>query len=697
MNVFTHLLFFCSIINLVVGIGMFRFDRKAVLNRIFFALILSVFIWSFSSAFSVIAPDRAGSIFWHKIASIGYCTFASISLHFFLIYAKKDNLLSKWWTYIVLYLPAAVFLFQSIKQDLYFRDVTYSQYGWRTIANSESAWYWTFILLTGLSGIINMYLCYSTLKSCTSIRERKQSKIIVFSTMLSFLVTMGYHLLVVVVIKANIPDITVVGLMIWLLGIVYSIVRYRLMLLSPSFAADSILKTIIDSVILVNPKGLITYINSETLSLLGYERAELIEKPFEMLFPKEIKLEMEDIVKTLERGCIRNKDTFFLSKNNKIIPILFSASVCNNADGDYIGFVAISRDITEYRQREEKIKFLSYHDQLTGLYNRRYYEEELKRLDTKRNLPISIVMGDVNGLKMINDSFGHEKGDELLKKAAQAIQNGCRSDDITARLGGDEFVVLLPKTDIVQAKEIVKRINELVIKEKVEGIDISVSFGYAVKMNENEKIQEIFKAAEDQMYEYKLLNSKNTRRNTIDLIMNTLFEKNHREMLHSKRVSELCEAIALKMDFDLENVYKIKIAGLMHDIGKIGIDDKTLNKPDKLDAAEWIEMKKHPEIGQRILSAASEFSDIGNYIYEHQEKWDGTGYPRGLKGEDILLQARIIAVADSYDAMTSHRNYGKELSQEEAIKEIKRCSGTQFDPTIARLFVENVLGKEWPL
>ena len=695
MNLFSHLLFFCSIIYLFIGIVMLCFDRKAALNRVFFTSNLSIFIWSFSTAVSIISPDKAGSILWNTIASIGYCTFASVSLHFFFVYAKKDNLLKKWWTYAVLYLPAAIFLFQAIKHDLYFSDVIYSQYGWILIANAESVWFWIFINSIALSGTINIYLSYSMLRKSASIRERKQSRIILFSVIISFLLTMGYNLFTKIIIKVDIPDITVAGLMIWLLGILYAIVKYRLMILSPSLAAESILKTIIDSVILVNPKGLITYVNPETLSLVGYERTDLLEKPFEILFPMDIKSEMENINKTLVHGSIRNKDTFFLSQNNTRIPILFSASVCNDNDGNYMGFVAVSRDITEYKQREEEIKFLSYHDQLTGLYNRRYYEEELKRLDKKRNFPLSIIMGDVNGLKIINDSIGHVKGDELLKKVAQAIKKGCRADDIIARIGGDEFVVLLPKTDHIQAEQTIKRIIELLIKEKVGTLDISVSFGYEVKKNEREKIQDIFKAAEDQMYKYKQLNSTIMRRNTIDLIMNALYEKNHREMLHSKRVGELCEAIALKMNFKKETVYNIKIAGLMHDIGKIGIDDESLNKPGKLDADEWIEMKKHPEIGQRILSAANEFSEIGDYIFEHQEKWDGTGYPRGLKGEEILLQARIIAVADSYDAMTSHRTYRKELSEEEAINEIKRCSGTQFDPTIAKIFVEKVLGKEW--
>jgi len=179
------------------------------------------------------------------------------------------------------------------------------------------------------------------------------------------------------------------------------------------------------------------------------------------------------------------------------------------------------------------------------------------------------------------------------------------------------------------------------------------------------------------------------------LIINTLYEKSNREMLHSKRVSEICEDIATKMNFARDDVNQIRIAGLMHDIGKIGIDGKILNKPEKLNNDEWTEMKRHPEIGYRILSSVNEFSEIADYVLEHQEYWNGKGYPRGLKGEEISMQARIITVADAFDAMTSNRTYGKALSEEEATNEIRRCSGTQFDPFIARVFIEKCLEKEW--
>ncbi|MBK5247341.1 MAG: HD-GYP domain-containing protein, partial [Peptostreptococcaceae bacterium] len=177
--------------------------------------------------------------------------------------------------------------------------------------------------------------------------------------------------------------------------------------------------------------------------------------------------------------------------------------------------------------------------------------------------------------------------------------------------------------------------------------------------------------------------------------MKTLYKKSIIEKSHSIEVSEFCEAIATKMDFSEKDVYQIKITGLMHDIGKIEIDGKILNKPQKLSEDEWERMQRHPETGYRILSSVKEFVLMAEDILEHHERWDGKGYPRGLKGKEISLQARIIAVANSYDAMISNRIYGKALSEEEATNEIRRCSGTQFDPEIARVFVEKVLGKEW--
>lgn len=362
-------------------------------------------------------------------------------------------------------------------------------------------------------------------------------------------------------------------------------------------------------------------------------------------------------------------------------------------DSKAVKVLGTIQDITKYKKAEEEILYLSYHDQLTGLSNRRFYEQELTRLDTESNLPLTVVMGDVNGLKLINDSFGHTVGDELLQKVANVLVKGCRMGDVIARLGGDEFLIILPKTDAREAEKTIERIRELLVNEKAGSIGISISFGYDTKNAQTENILDILKNSEDHMYRNKLSESSSIRSKTIDLIMNTLFEKSNREMQHSKRVSTICESIAVKMSFDKDVINQIRLAGLMHDIGKIGIEEKILNKPDILTPDEWNEMQRHAEIGYRILSSSNEFSEIAGYVLEHQEKWDGNGYPRGLKGERISIQARIIAIADAFDAMTVDRPYRKALSVEEAVKEIERYSGAQFDPEIAKLFIEKVLKK----
>lgn len=308
---------------------------------------------------------------------------------------------------------------------------------------------------------------------------------------------------------------------------------------------------------------------------------------------------------------------------------------------------------------------------------------------------MSLIMGDVNGLKLINDSFGHAMGDELLKKAAKVIKKGCRIDDIIARHGGDEFVIILPKTNAAETEKIIERIKDLSANEKIGGFGISISFGCETKEIEDENIKAIFKKAEDRMYRDKLYESPSIRGKTIELIMSTLYEKNHREHLHSIRVGELCAVIAAEMNFSKDDVNQIRTAGLMHDIGKIGVDDKILNTPRELSPDEWQNIKRHPEIGYRILSSVNEFAQIADQVLQHHEQVDGEGYPKALKNGEILLEARIIAVAEAFEAMTSDWTFRRALSEEEAINELKRCSGTKFDPDITRLFIEKVLGKDW--
>ena len=312
-------------------------------------------------------------------------------------------------------------------------------------------------------------------------------------------------------------------------------------------------------------------------------------------------------------------------------------------------------------------------------------------LDKKENLPLSIIMFDVNGLKLVNDSFGHDLGDVLLNKAAETIKKACREDDIIARIGGDEFVLMLPNTSATDTLKIANHIKALTSKEIVANIELSISFGYDTKENENQSISEIVVNAENHMYKHKLIERTSIRSKTIELIMSTLFEKSKHEAAHSSRVSRICQALAVKMELDQNTINQMRVVGLIHDIGKIGVDEKILNKKGSLSSNERIDIEKHPEIGWRLLSSTNEFSELAQFVIHHHEKYDGSGYPNGLMGDAIPLEARILSVAEAYEAMTSKSPFDEKQSMEEAVKELKRCSGKHFDPKIVDDFIELVL------
>ncbi len=351
-----------------------------------------------------------------------------------------------------------------------------------------------------------------------------------------------------------------------------------------------------------------------------------------------------------------------------------------------VGSVVVCRDITESKKVSERLLYQRNHDYLTDVYNRGYLERALERLDGPEHLPVSIIIADTNGLKLVNDSFGHEAGDKFLRRTAELLTSVARDGDIVARYGGDEFVLLLPHTNGTESERIMREIESLIKNVRVDSFQLTISFGYQTRESMEDDFASVFQRAEDMMYRHKLYESSSAKNKTIGLVINSLFAKSDRESQHSKRVSELSEAIAIKMGFPSAEVNRIRVAGLMHDIGKIGIPEHILNKTSALTSQEWEEMRRHPETGYRILATASEFIDISTIILEHHERWDGLGYPRGLAGEAISIQARIIHVADAFDAMTSERSYKRPMEIAAAIQEIRDCAGTHFDPEVVRAF-----------
>lgn len=417
--------------------------------------------------------------------------------------------------------------------------------------------------------------------------------------------------------------------------------------------------------------------------MLGYNVEELMHTSInDYLFSKR-----EDDINFYENDVIAMSEMILQHKNGVNKYVELNAGIITYEDKPAL--LVIFRDITQRRQDENKIRYLSFHDKLTGLYNRAFLEEELKRLDAEEYLPISIIMGDVNGLKLVNDAFGHQKGDELLQSAAQVFKSSNRKEDITGRWGGDEYVCILPKIDEKTVKGICNRIKQAYLEKCEQPIQLSISLGVATKKECSQDIYEVLKEAEDNMYKTKLMESKSIRNQISSTLQKVLHEKSHETKEHAQRLQEMANKMARYLSFSNAEADELGLLALLHDIGKVAIPEELLNKPGKLTTEEFKIVQSHCEIGYRIAGSIPELSYIAEGILTHHEKWDGSGYPRGLKGEEIPLFARIISIVDAYDVMVNGRIYKKKMKHEEAMEEITEHAGTQFDPSLVRLFIES--------
>lgn len=382
----------------------------------------------------------------------------------------------------------------------------------------------------------------------------------------------------------------------------------------------------------------------------------------------------------------KSEEWFTNNKGQQILLMVSRIPKLAQKQVEYV--VCYAEDITERKKAEEHIRYLGFHDALTGLFNRAYLEEEIKRLDTKRQLPISIIMADLNGLKITNDTYGHAQGDEMLKLAGKLIKKSCRREEIIARWGGDEFVILLPKTNVEQSLTICKRINEYSKNADINGIPISISLGAATKFSAQETIAQTLKHAEDNMYKNKLTESRSIKNSVLQTLLTTLAAKSSETESHTKQMQSIAQQLGVKLGLEDSELQKLNLLITLHDIGKINISEEILKSTQPLTEAEWKIMKRHPEIGFRIARATEDFAHVAEEILAHHENWDGTGYPQGLKGENIPLLSRITAIADAYEVMKNGRPYKKPMSKTAIVAEFKKWAGTQFDPALVQEFLK---------
>lgn len=444
--------------------------------------------------------------------------------------------------------------------------------------------------------------------------------------------------------------------------------------------------------------GKIMNINQSYLDLLGYRREEVIGRRWEeFTHPADLVASEEATAHMHTDGMeVLNLDKRLIRKDGRIVWLNLSLSTFATVDMDHLESLGMAVDVTDRKNYEQKILWASDHDALTGLYNRVHFENFVQTLEVERSARLIVAFIDVNGLKLLNEAFGRDEGNRLLKRIAEILESHLPDGDYLSRVGGDEFAILFFDKALMEVEARLSAAGlDVAVIDIMGSVAPSMSWGISEVDWSGHTLNDAIKEAEMNVASRKVVDSPNMRGKAVYAIINTLYEKNQREELHSRRVAELCEKLARAHGLGKEAANEIRLVGLLHDIGKIGIDEVLLNKADELDSDEWRQMRRHCEIGYRLLSAVEDMAGFAHHVLYHHERFDGTGYPKGIAGEEIPLGSRVIAIADAFDAMTAPRPYRRAITSEEAAKEIKEYAGTQFDPTLARVFVEQVVGFDW--
>lgn len=688
MDFFTLL----AIVSMMIFLGstamvvfLYRQPVHDRITRLFYFAFGLLAIWGIGDWIVYAYPDLSHYWLGDKLASIGWILFSAVFLHMNLILTEHTHLINQKWKQLLLYSPAVFLLLWEFfllgpgvgraKVDVFYlaHGVYYLFYGCLVLGA---------LVVWGLRS--------------DSKRKRIQAWIVFNVNLAAMLSAVCLELFFPVVIaEEGRAEPMHIFAFILFAGYWHAVQRYGFFSVVSLIHPEDLLERISDIVIVVDKRGIIAETNPRFQQIVGCPKGDEKGHCLDRFVEGQILAFAE-----AGNGSAKLTETFLRTNSGERIPIQVRVSCIWDKAKDVAGFVLVGQDmrlvaqlkeeIEQRKRKEAELEYSSFHDVLTGLYNRAFFEKKLRELERTAAYPVGIVLADIDGLKLVNDTYGHDAGDQLLLEAAAILQGITEEKGLIARVDGDEFAVIVTEagTTAIKAMEEQVRIRLEAYNRQSMHLSLSISVGSAVSEFPGQNLNELYKLASDTMYQLKLSQGQSIRNGMVQALLHTLGAKHIETEDHAERLRDLAVQLGEAMGLAQREVAQLSLLAQFHDLGKVGIPDRILLKPGPLDREEWAEMKRHPEIGYQIAQSVQELMPVANLILLHHENWDGSGYPMGLAGEQIPLACRIIAIVDTYDAMTNDRPYRSALSQEQALAELCRCAGQQFDPVIVPKFVE---------
>ncbi|OGD17195.1 hypothetical protein A2V47_06255 [Candidatus Atribacteria bacterium RBG_19FT_COMBO_35_14] len=659
MNILSFLHFFVFLFYSCLLIFLLWKDPKSLLNRACAAFFASLALWSFAYIFVHnfnISKDTAR--LFDNISSIGWASFASFFLWFSLIFTEKKKILKTKIIYPLIFIPPLLFIYTQW-EGLLTVDYIKRPWGWEAAWSGSILWYSYFIYYLSFT-VIGLYLILNFRRKTKEPIKKKQAGIIFVATFITLILGTLTEVILSGLHIYSIPLLGDVNTLSWAFGIVFAIAKYKLMIITPAAAAENIISTMADSLILLDREGNIVNVNKATLYLSGYGNSELEGKSVEIFFrEKDIKNTL--LNKAIKRESIRNYEFSFKTKTGENIPVIFSSSAMMDEAGGMAGIVCIVKDITERKLAEENVKNAKDElqmilDSVPAIIFYKDIEGRFIRVNKTLANSLQVPIKDIVG-KTTEALFPKEEAENMRKDDQEAILSGKAKRDIIEPFTTPDGIRWL----------IIDKIPYKDKKGKITGI-----IGFAKDITEQRKSEEELRQSYQQL--------KKTMDAAIDTMSSIIEAKDPYTAGHQQRVSQLATAIAKELHLSQDKVEGIRIASLIHDIGKIGLPTEILSKPIRLSDIEFSLIKEHSQIGFNILKSIDFSYPVAEIVLQHHERPNGSGYPNHLKGDKVLLEARILGVADVVEAMSSHRPYRPALGIDKALEEITQNKGILYDP-----------------